>query len=103
MCRVAAGAQSPAAHTRNRRKIMPDFDLAIRGGTIVTATDTYRADIGIRGGHIVTIADRIVNAAREIDASGLLAMPGGIDSHVHLSQPAFGGPKMADDFLSGTR
>ena len=30
-------------------------------------------------------------------------MPGGIDSHVHLSQPAFGGPKMADDFLTGTR
>jgi dihydropyrimidinase len=29
---------------------MPDFDLAIRGGTIVTATDTYRADIGIRAG-----------------------------------------------------
>jgi dihydropyrimidinase len=82
---------------------MPDFDLAIRGGTIVTATDTYRADIGIRGGHIVTIADRIDSAPREIDASGLLAMPGGIDSHVHLSQPAFGGPKMADDFLSGTR
>ena len=30
-------------------------------------------------------------------------MPGGIDSHVHLAQPAFGGPKMADDFLTGTR
>ena len=38
-----------------------------------------------------------------IDASGLLVMPGGIDSHVHLAQPAFGGPKMADGFETGTR
>ena len=79
---------------------MPDFDLAIRGGTVITASDTFRADVGVRGGRIVAVAERIEGAAREIDASGLLVMPGGIDSHVHLSQPAFGGPKMADDFLS---
>jgi dihydropyrimidinase len=82
---------------------MPDFDLAIRGGTVTTASDTFRADIGVRNGRIAAIAERIEGAAREIDASGLIVMPGGIDSHVHLSQPAFGGPKMADDFLSGTR
>jgi dihydropyrimidinase len=82
---------------------MTEFDLAIRGGTIVTASDTYRADVGIRGGRIMAISNSIEGAARTIDASGLLVMPGGIDSHVHLSQPAFGGPKMADDFLTGTR
>jgi dihydropyrimidinase len=82
---------------------MPDFDLAIRGGTVVTASDTFRADVGIRNGRIAAVADDIQGAAREIDASGLLVMPGGIDSHVHLAQPAFGGPKMADDFLTGTR
>src|SRR5215211_5068481 len=82
---------------------MPDYDLSIRGGTIVTASDTFRADVGVRAGRIVAVADRIEAAAREIDASGLLVMPGGIDSHVHLAQPAFGGPKMADDFLTGTR
>ena len=82
---------------------MPEYDLAVRGGTITTASDTFRADVGIRSGRIVAVADRIEGAAREIDASGLLVMPGGIDSHVHLAQAAFGGPKMADDFLSGTR
>ncbi len=82
---------------------MPEFDLAIRGGTIITASDSYRGDVGIRAGRITSISDRIEGAARTIDASGLLVMPGGIDSHVHLSQPAFGGPKMADDFLTGTR
>ena len=79
------------------------MSIVIRGGTIVTASDTYRADVGIRGGRILSISDRIEGATRTIDASGLLVMPGGIDSHVHLSQPAFGGPKMADDFLTGTR
>ena len=52
---------------------------------------------------IVAIADKLTDGAREIDASGLLVMPGGIDSHVHLAQTAFGGPKMADGFETGTR
>ena len=82
---------------------MLDFDTVIRGGTVVTAADTLRADVGIRGGKIVALADTLTSARKIIDASGLLVMPGGIDSHVHLAQPAFGGPKMADDFESGTR
>ena len=57
---------------------MSQFDLAIRGGTIVTASDEFRADIGIRDGRIVSIADRIEGAAKEIDATGLLALPGGM-------------------------
>ena len=64
---------------------MTQLDLAIRGGTIVTASDEFRADIGIRDGRIVSIADHVEGAAREIDATGLLALPGGIDSHVHIT------------------
>lgn len=82
---------------------MSEYDLVIRGGTVVTAADTVRADVGIRGGRIVSVAESLTGGAREIDASGLLVMPGGIDSHVHLAQPAFGGPKMADGFETGTR
>ena len=36
---------------------MPDFDLIIRGGTVVTAADTFRADVGIRGGKVAALAD----------------------------------------------
>lgn len=43
---------------------MAQFDLAIRGGTIVTASDEFRADIGIRDGRIVSIADRIEGRPR---------------------------------------
>lgn len=82
---------------------MPDFDLAVRGGTLVTATDTFRADLGIRGGRITAIGERITNAARTIDASGLLVLPGGIDSHVHIAQESGPGIVMADDFASATR
>ena len=82
---------------------MAQFDLAIRGGTIVTASDEFRADIGVRDGRIVSIADRIEGAAREIDATGLLALPGGIDSHVHISQESGPDVVMADDFASATR
>jgi len=45
-----------------------------------------------------------VGPAREdIDATGLLVLPGGIDAHVHLEQPQGGGVVMADGFESGTR
>ncbi|MBO1907630.1 dihydropyrimidinase [Microvirga sp. 3-52] len=81
---------------------MPDFDLAIRGGTIATASDTFKADIGIRDGRIVAVADRVADAARVIDATGLLVLPGGIDSHVHISQPSGPDVEMADDFASAT-
>ena len=82
---------------------MPELDLAIRGGTVVTASDSYRADIGVREGRIVGIGERIEGAAEEIDASGLLVLPGGVDPHVHLDQPSGEGVVMADDFASGTR
>ena len=82
---------------------MPEFDLAIRGGTVVTASDTLRADIGIRDGRIVTVAETVSDAARSIDARGLLVLPGGIDSHVHIAQPSGPDIEMADGFASATR
>ncbi len=80
-----------------------DLDLAIRGGTVVTASDSVRCDIGIRDGRVVTLAASITGAAREIEADGLLVMPGGVDAHCHLAQPTYGGVACADDFETGTR
>ncbi|MGD9767305.1 MAG: dihydropyrimidinase [Pseudolabrys sp.] len=86
---------------------MATFDTIIRGGTVVTAADTFKADVGIRGGVIVALGSDLDGAqenAREIvDATGLLVLPGGIDSHVHIAQPSGPGISMADDFASGTR
>ncbi len=82
---------------------MSDYDLSVRGGTIVTASDTFVGDVGIRAGRIVAVADTIAGAREEIDATGLLVMPGGIDSHVHIAQPSGPDVVQADDFASATR
>lgn len=79
------------------------YDTIIRGGTVVTATDTFEADIAISGGIIAAIGRDLGDAREVVDATGRLVMPGGIDSHVHLSQPSGPGITMADDFASGTR
>ena len=80
------------------------FDTIIANGTVVTASDTYPADIGISDGKINAIA---VSLPREqgkkiIDAKGKYVFPGGIDVHTHLDMP-FGGTTSSDDFETGTR
>ncbi|MEX6508652.1 dihydropyrimidinase [Jiella sp. M17.18] len=79
------------------------FDLLIRNGTVATASDVFAADVGIKDGVVVQIGRDLGEAAETIDASGRYVLPGGIDSHVHLSQPQAPGIVMADDFESGTR
>src|SRR6201988_4111030 len=80
------------------------FDTIIRKGSVVTATDTYLADVAISNGKIAAIGADLPaqNASKILDASGKLVMPGGIDVHTHLDMP-FGGTTSADDFETGTR
>ena len=80
-----------------------DFDLVIRGGKIATASDIFDADIGIRDGKIVALGTALANGRDEIDASGRLVLPGGVDAHCHFDQPTSDGSVMADDFDSGPR
>jgi dihydropyrimidinase len=78
------------------------MDYKIVNGTIVTATDIYRADVGIKNGKIIQIAKKIKEPAGEvIDAKGLYVLPGGIDIHTHLDMP-FMGSFSSDDFETGT-
>src|SRR5579885_1771069 len=80
------------------------FDTIIRNGTVVTATDTYTADVAITDGKIAALAKNLPleNASKVLDATGRLVLPGGIDVHTHLDMP-FGGTTSADDFETGTR
>ena len=77
----------------------------IKGGTVVTAVDTYAADVLIDGERIVAMFDPSAAPAgtfdKTIDATGKLIMPGGIDAHTHLDMP-FGGTTSSDDFETGT-
>ena len=78
------------------------MDCKIVNGTIVTATDMYRADVGINKGKITQIAKKLKDPAAEvIDARGHYVFPGGVDIHTHLDMP-FGGTVSSDDFETGT-
>jgi dihydropyrimidinase len=79
------------------------FDTIIRGGKVATASDTFACDIGIADGRIVALGSDLGEASEIIDATDRLVLPGGIDSHVHISQPSGPGIVMADDFESATR
>lgn len=61
-------------------------DLIIHGGTVVTASETFQADIAIDGGKIAAVGDRksMSESTRQIDATGLFVMPGIVDPHAHL-------------------
>src|SRR5215470_8729975 len=80
------------------------FDALIKNGTVVTATDTYAADVAIVDGKIHSIGTNLPqeNATRIFDAASKYVIPGGIDVHTHLDMP-FGGTTSADDFETGTR
>jgi len=91
--RYPAGVATPA-----------EFDLVVRGGTVVTAGGSAECDLGIGGGTIRQIGGAL-RGRREIDAAGALVLPGGVDMHVHLSSPEPpepGTPGWVDDFASGS-
>ncbi|MBL4600684.1 MAG: dihydropyrimidinase [Rhizobiaceae bacterium] len=73
----------------------------IKGGTIVTADRTYKADVKIEDGIITEIGQNL-SGDETLDATGCYVMPGGIDPHTHLEMP-FMGTYSSDDFESGTR
>ncbi|MFJ3056592.1 dihydropyrimidinase [Herbaspirillum sp. NPDC087042] len=81
---------------------MDSFDLVIRNGTVATASDLMQCDVGIKDGKVAMLGRDLPRGREEIDASGKLVLPGGVDAHCHLDQPMEEGLKMADDFRSGT-
>jgi len=78
-----------------------DFDLVIRGGTLISAWDKQATDLGILGDKIAAIGQGL-HGKQELDATGMYVLPGGVDPHVHLEMPA-GVTTSSDDFESGTR
>ena len=65
---------------------MPEFDIVIRGGTVVDGTGIprVRADLAIKDGRVAMISGRIPGAGtKELDASGCIVAPGAVDLHTH--------------------
>ncbi|HOE56212.1 MAG TPA: dihydropyrimidinase [Bacillota bacterium] len=78
-------------------------DLVIKNGIIVTASESYKADVAVKDGKITMISDGIESEGDMIvDAAGKLVLPGAIDAHVHLELPV-SGTVSADSYEAGTR
>lgn len=81
---------------------MSDFDLIVRGGTVVTAAQVMECDIGVRNGRIAAMAADLPAGRHEIDAAGRLVLPGGVEAHCHIEQSSSLGIMTSDDFYTGT-
>src|SRR5215470_12471711 len=80
----------------------PAFDYVIRGGRVATAVDDFFADIGISQGTIAALGRNLGPGRAEIDATGRLVLPGGIDAHAHIEQLSAAGIVNSDTFESAT-
>lgn len=80
------------------------FDVVIRGARIVDSESVRSLDVGIVGGVIAALLEpgTEVDSAETIDAAGLLAIPGGIDTHTHVQWP-YDGKVTVDDFGTASR
>src|SRR5690554_7906638 len=87
------------ARTDPKELSMAEVDLLVAGGTVVTPRGRRRADVAVTDGRVVSVDQRGPTARRTVDASGLLVMPGGVDTHVHLMDP---GDPSREDFPTGS-
>jgi len=77
--------------------------LLIKNGTLITAAETFPADMLVEGERIAAIGSSLdVPGADVIDVTGKLVLPGGIDPHVHLDLPMFD-TVSSDDHYTGQK
>ena len=78
-----------------------EAELVIRGGTVVGATGRLRGGVAVADGRIVAVGpDESLPEAREtVDATGLLVLPGVIDTHTHARDPSL---NEREDFATAT-
>ena len=79
------------------------MSVIIKGGTVVTAEQSFKADVYCADGVIKAIGPNLEAPAgtRSVDARGQYVMPGGIDPHTHMELP-FMGTVASENFFSGT-
>src|SRR5512147_1510770 len=92
------------AHTRLRSfpRTGESMTTLIKNGTIITATDMYKADVLVKNGIVSEIGREISKIASEIiDAADKWVLPGAVDPHTHIDSQC-DGMTTVDDFETGT-
>lgn len=77
------------------------YDLIVKNGTVVSASDTFIGDIAVAQGRVAAVGKIEGTAKTVVDAKGKVVVPGGIDVHTHFDMP-FMGATTIDDFTSGS-
>jgi dihydroorotase len=81
--------------------VSANFDLILRGGTVVNHDGKGTRDIGVRDGRIAAIGDlSAASGASVIECAGLYVLPGVVDSQVHFREP---GLEHKEDLETGSR
>ena len=63
------------------------MDLVLRNAVVADgAGKTATVDIGVTAGRIVALATRVATGEREVDLEGRLAVPGFVETHIHLDK-----------------
>lgn len=75
------------------------MDLAVLGGTVVTPAGSLGANVYVRDGRVAALSTDRWSAREEVDAAGLLVLPGVVDAHVHFMDP---GDPSREDFPTGS-
>ncbi|MGI9394133.1 MAG: dihydropyrimidinase, partial [Boseongicola sp.] len=82
---------------------MSEYDLIVRNGRVISSEQDSNSDIGVRDGRIAVIGHITGAADNEIDATGKIVTPGGVDPHCHIEQMSGMGLMNADTFETATR
>ncbi len=77
------------------------YDLLVKNGTVVSASDTFVADIAVAKGRVVAVGKIEGDSKKTVDAKGKIVVPGGIDVHTHFDMP-FMGATTIDTFSTGS-
>lgn len=86
---------------KEKEWLLQMFDLEIKNAQIITNTEKYFASVTIHDGKIYSISkEPLGKAKKEIEASGLLLLPGMIDQHVHFMDPS---ETEREDFIHGSK
>jgi dihydropyrimidinase len=77
------------------------MSVIIKNGTLITASETFQADIAIDGETISSVGRHLPSSADTVvDATGKLVLPGGVDPHTHFDLSMFG-TVSSDDHYTG--
>ena len=82
---------------------MAEYDLVIRGGTIVdgTGAQPVRGDLAVSGGTIAAMGEVQGEGAEEIDAKGRIVTPGFVDVHTHYDGQSIWGDELSPSSSHG--